>query len=85
VVRLQELKTWAASGAYQSILDGDYKHRGEVKATIAEDLKDGAEFYKDSVKKSDDPIAKFVNNMGEEIEKAASGLQDILKDVWRKP
>jgi Zn-dependent protease with chaperone function len=85
VVRLQELKTWAASGAYQSILAGDYKHRGEAKATIAEDLKDGAEFYKDSVKKSDDPIAKFVNNMGEEIEKTASGLQDLLKDVWRKP
>ncbi|TXT46633.1 MAG: Uncharacterized protein FD137_1240 [Spirochaetes bacterium] len=85
VVRLQELKTWAASGAYQSILDGDYRHRDEAKETLGEDLKDGAEFYRDSVKKSDDPLAKFVNSMGEEIEKAASGLQDLLKDVWRKP
>ncbi|MEW6548268.1 MAG: M48 family metallopeptidase [Spirochaetota bacterium] len=85
VVRLQELKTWAASGAYQAILDGDYRHRDEAGGTIGEDLKDGAEFYKDSVRKSDDPLAKFVNSMGEEIEKAASGLQDLLKDVWRKP
>jgi Zn-dependent protease with chaperone function len=85
VVRLQELKTWASSGAYQRILEGDYIHRDEVRVNLGEDLKDGADFYKSSLKKSDDPILKFVNTVGEEIEKAATDIGDRLKDFMKNP
>jgi Zn-dependent protease with chaperone function len=50
VIRLQELKSWALSGAYQNILDGNYARRENTGDSIREDLKDGIDFYRDTIK-----------------------------------
>jgi len=83
VVRLQELKTWASSGYYESILNGNYIKRGLHQENVEEDLKAGYDYYRDSMKSSDDPVISFVNNVGEGIERATEGIRDTLKDIFR--
>jgi Zn-dependent protease with chaperone function len=81
VMRLQELKSWASSGYYQAILDGNYLKRGLVKEDADQDMKAGFEFYKESVRNADDPISRFVSSVGDEIEKAAGDIGDKLKEL----
>ncbi len=94
VIRLQELKTWASSGQYQSILDGNYLRRGFHQSTVEEDVKAGYEYYKESFETTDDPVLKFVGALGSElgkatgsiakgIEKTASELKERLKDAFK--
>jgi hypothetical protein len=85
VIRLQELHSWAASGQYQSILDGAYVRRGAETGTAGSDVKEGFEYYKSSLEHSDDPIVKAVKSVGESLGKAAEGLRDSLKDRFRNP
>jgi Zn-dependent protease with chaperone function len=83
VVRLKELKTWASSGVYQTILDGNYLKRGYGKPDAGEDIRKGYEFYRESVRKSDDPIVKTINTIGEGIEKAAGSLEDKIREIFK--
>ena len=83
VIRLQELRSWAASGQYQAILDGAYIKRGEAGASAADDVKAGYAYYKGEVEQSQDPLLKAVKNAGESIGKAAEGLRDSLKDKFK--
>jgi Zn-dependent protease with chaperone function len=80
VIRLQELRSWAASGQYQAILDGAYVKRGAAGADTAEDLKEGYAYYKSEIEQSEDPLLKAVKNVGESLGRAAEGLRDSLKD-----
>jgi Zn-dependent protease with chaperone function len=93
VVRLQELKTWASSGFYQSILEGNYLRRDFHKSTVDEDVKAAYDYYKETFTQSDDPVFSFIGNLGAELEKATAGIaegfekttEDIrskLKDVF---
>jgi Zn-dependent protease with chaperone function len=80
VVRLQELKTWASSGYYESILNGNYLRRDVYQSTVNEDIKAGYEYYKETFTKTDDPVFNFVGNIGVEVEKATS---DIVSGVGK--
>lgn len=83
VIRLQELKAWASSGAYQAILDGNYLKRDLVKEDVQEDLKGGYDYYRETLKTTDDPIFKFVNNVGEGLERAMGELGEKFKDMFK--
>ena len=83
MIRLQELRSWAASGQYQSILDGAYVRRGAETGSAGSDVREGFEHYASSLEHSDDPIVKTVKNVGESIGKAAEGLRDSLKDRFK--
>lgn len=83
VIRLQELRSWAASGQYQAIVDGAYVHRGAETGGAGNDVKEGFEYYASSLKESDDPIVKTVKHVGESIGKAAEELRDSLKDRFK--
>ena len=83
VVRLQELKTWAMSGSYAAILEGNYLKRGLAEEEPAEDIKAGFDYYKDTINNADDPISKFASNVGEGIEKAVGDLGDKLRDMLK--
>jgi len=83
VIRLQELRSWAASGQYQAILDGAYVKRGAENRGAAEDMKEGYDYYKNALDQSDDPLLKAVRNVGESLGKAAEGLRDSLKDKFK--
>jgi Zn-dependent protease with chaperone function len=83
VVRLQELHSWAVSGAYQAILGGVYMRRGEAAADFKDDVKTGFEHYKAAVQGSDDPLMKTVREVGDSLGKATEGLRDKLKDILK--
>lgn len=83
VIRLQELRSWAASGQYQAILDGAYVKRGAESRGAAEDMKEGYDYYKGALDQSDDPLLKAVRNVGDSLSKAAEGLRDSLKDKFK--
>jgi Zn-dependent protease with chaperone function len=83
VIRLQELRSWAASGQYQSILDGAYVTRGAEASGAGADVKEGFEYYKSSLEQSEDPILKAVKNVGESLGRAAESLKDTLKDRFK--
>jgi hypothetical protein len=84
VVRLGELKTWASSGAYQSILEGDYIRKGTHNEDQAKnDAKQGYDYYRQEFKKSDDPIVKVINSVGEGIEKAAGSLEEKVREIFK--
>jgi Zn-dependent protease with chaperone function len=83
VVRLQELKTWASSGKYETIISGTYLKRGETSSTVEEDVKNAYEYYKETIKQSDDPLSQFVSNLGDGIEKRTEEFTDRLRDFLR--
>jgi Zn-dependent protease with chaperone function len=83
VIRLQELRSWAASGQYKAILDGAYIKRGAESAQSADGLREGFEYYKGALERSDDPLLKAARNVGETLGKAAEGLKDSLKDRFK--
>ncbi len=84
VVRLQELRTWASSGQYQAILDGNYPRRDMTQDNTKEDVKDGFQYYKSKVQASEDPLVKAAREAGDTVGKAAQGLREKLKDAFKK-
>jgi Zn-dependent protease with chaperone function len=74
VVRLQELKTWATSGYYESIINGNYLRRNNYESTAKDDIRAGYEYYRETFTKSDDPVFNFVGNVGADIEKVTSDI-----------
>jgi len=82
VVRLQELRTWAASGSFGRILAGDYAKRSLATEDLEGDLKAGYEYYRKRVREGDDDLSRYANQIGEGIEKAAGELGDRLKDLF---
>jgi Zn-dependent protease with chaperone function len=83
VVRLQELRTWASSGHYQAILDGNYPRRDVTEENPRENMKDGYEYYKSKVTVSDDPVMKAAKEAGEAVGKAAETIRGKLKDAFK--
>jgi Zn-dependent protease with chaperone function len=83
VIRLQELRSWAASGQYKAILDGAYVKRGAESTGPAEDVKAGFDYYRNALEQSDDPLLKAVRNVSDSLGKAADGLRDSLKDKFK--
>ncbi len=84
VVRLQELRTWASSGQYQAILDGNYPRRDMTQDNTKEDVKDGFQYHKSKVQASEDPLVKAAREAGDTLGKAAEGLREKLKDAFKK-
>lgn len=82
VIRLQELKSWAVSGQYQAILDGNYLKRGFHKEDPAAELKQGFEFYKGEFGKLDDPVSKTVRAVGDGLTKLGDDIGDALKGLF---
>jgi hypothetical protein len=83
VERIQELRTWSASGAFRAILDGNYLKRGLSEETLKEDIKAGFEFYKRDMEESEDPLTRLASNLGKGIERATGNLEDAFKELFK--
>lgn len=83
VIRLEELHAWAASGAYRAILDGSYRRRGTEKADLAGDVREGAAHYQAAAEKGGDQVVKTVRQARDTIGRAAEGLKDAVKDIFK--
>jgi Zn-dependent protease with chaperone function len=52
VIRVAEMRNWFESGAYERIMSGEYRRRGEPDAPYREDMEEAAKSYRDSAKES---------------------------------
>jgi Zn-dependent protease with chaperone function len=50
VLRVAEMRNWFESGAYERVLAGDYRRRGEPEPAYAEDLAAAAQSYRESAR-----------------------------------
>ncbi len=74
VLRLAELKKWVDSGAYGAILKGEYITRDEA-ANIVEELGDGFKAYGEDARKSQDPLMRIINRVGDLGEKVGRQIR----------
>ncbi len=76
-VRAAELKRWIDSGAYDKILIGDYRRRGDAaQPPLAEDLTDAAVYYRDQAKGAFDALAGVVGRARDAFNQAFKGPDD---------
>ncbi|HWK88391.1 MAG TPA: M48 family metallopeptidase [Longimicrobium sp.] len=52
VIRVAEMRTWFESGAYERIMGGDYRRRGEPDAAYKEDVAAAAQSYRETAKEA---------------------------------
>jgi Zn-dependent protease with chaperone function len=77
VVRYAELDNWAASGAYERILGGDYPRREEDRsASFGDEVRNAAKAYQESWNRSEDPLIGMVRGGLGNVARAGSGLFD---------
>ncbi|MDD9933212.1 MAG: M48 family metallopeptidase [Myxococcales bacterium] len=81
-LRLRALRAWVEEGGYQAVLDGDYARRGSEQADrrFHEEVLDGARAYRDSARKSEDPLARFFNDLAD----AGSTVIERARGVMRR-
>jgi Zn-dependent protease with chaperone function len=77
VVRFAELDNWAASGAYERILGGDYPRREDDRnASFSDEVKNAAKAYQESWSRSEDPLIGMVRGAAGNVARAGAGLFD---------
>lgn len=65
VLRLAEAKRWIEQGEYAKILAGDYERRGHKEAaSLYDEVAATAGSYKESYAESEDPLVKFLRDVG---------------------
>lgn len=84
VVRALELKQWIEAGDYERILAGTYPLRADDPSTsFAEEMKAAARSYKESFDRADDPLMKFVRDLGDTASAAGGWFTDRLRTTTR--
>jgi Zn-dependent protease with chaperone function len=82
VIRLQELRSWASSGQYQAILDGNYLKRGLHAADPAGEMRQGFDFYRAELGKGDDPLSRTARVVGDGIASIGDEVNDALRKIF---
>jgi Zn-dependent protease with chaperone function len=76
VVRSAELNRWVDSGAYTTIVRGDYPTRDDdADASVRAEVGEAAGHYKTAFEESQDPILSFLRDIG-------GGLAGARDKVW---
>ncbi len=83
VIRLKELKTWHASGAYEKIIKGDYAKAGGEKVNPFEDIKDAGENFREEMKRSKDPLTVMLNDIGGKLDQAGKNVGKQVNDLFQ--
>ncbi|MBN1647111.1 MAG: M48 family metallopeptidase [Spirochaetales bacterium] len=83
VIRVKELQTWHASGAYQAILDGKYTKAGGEKVDPFADIKDAGDNFREEMKRSKDPLTKIVNDLGGKLDEAGKNIGNDVNNLFR--
>ena len=89
VLRINDLKHWYDEGSYSEILKDNYLRRdGSEQDDIRKDFKDAAKQYEEDLKKSRDPLAKTLSNLGENVtegvQNAAKQAEDFFKNLFNQ-
>ena len=73
VVRVAELRDWIESGAYDRILAGEYRRRGEEDTRpYREDLKEALAGYRDSAR-----------DLIDDVDEAVDKLRNRISEAWK--
>ncbi|PJN26779.1 M48 family metallopeptidase [Kitasatospora sp. CB02891] len=84
VVRVAQLKKWAESEDYRSILAGAYPRRGDDPDTsIGAQWKAAADSYSQSVKESKDPLMGLLRDLGNGVGTVGGKLRDTFTGAGR--
>ncbi|TCC59685.1 M48 family peptidase [Kribbella pittospori] len=66
VIRAHELRRWVDEGEYTTIVSGTYpKRQDDDTASISQEAKNAAKSYSDAFSRSQDPLAKFLRDLGD--------------------
>lgn len=83
VLRLAELKKWVDSGAYDTILSGDYPRRdADDTASVYGELKASTQSYKEDIGDSSDPLVSLVRSLGEGVFTGVRTAKDGLRGLF---
>jgi len=83
VVRLKELKTWAASGQYKKILDGNYVRKGfEQEESATEDFYEARDYYKEEVAEGKSKFDNVIDMLGDGADKLFDKIGETFKDLF---
>ena len=83
VVRLQELKTWAASGQYKKILDGNYVRNGTEGAdSTTQDFYEAKDYYKEKVVGGRSKLDDVIDTLGDGADKVFDKIGEVFKDLF---
>ncbi|MFJ4678319.1 MULTISPECIES: M48 family metallopeptidase [unclassified Kitasatospora] len=84
VTRVAQLKKWAESEEYRSILAGAYPRRGDdPETTVGAQWKAAAESYSQSVKESKDPLMGLLRDLGNGVGTVGGKLRDTFAGAGR--
>ena len=79
VIRAHELRRWVDEGEYTAIVSGDYpKRQDDGDASMTQEAKNAAKSYSDAFARSQDPLAKFVRDLGEGL----GGVRDWVSSKF---
>jgi Zn-dependent protease with chaperone function len=82
VLRLTELKTWVDSGAYGTIMSGDYVRRTADADTVRDTMREAAGSYREDFATSQDPLAELLRNAWENTDGMRSKAKDAFDSVF---
>jgi Zn-dependent protease with chaperone function len=82
VIRLQELRSWAASGQYGAILDGNYLKRGLHQADPTDEMRQGYDFYRSELGKNDDPLSRAAKVVGDGITSLGDDVNEAIRKLF---
>ncbi len=82
VIRLQELHSWAASGQYGAIMDGNYLKRGLHQADPVAEMRQGYEYYRSELDKNDDPVSRTARVVSDGIASLGDEVNEALRKLF---
>ncbi len=83
VIRLKELKTWAAGGHYTTILSGNYLRKSVNTANAGDEFKTAWDSYQSDFAASEDPLSKVAKGIGDFMSKAGDSLGTTIGDLFK--
>ncbi len=85
VLRLSALRDWVDSGDYARVLAGEYPRADEdPEVKVYEEISDGAKHYRDTLSTADDPLTKFVNDLGQTVAETGGAVWDQIRDIFNR-
>lgn len=82
VVRAGELDRWVKSGAYASILAGEYPRReDDAAASMTQEATAAAQHYSEEFARFDESVGRLFSDLGHGLGQARDWLADRLRDL----
>jgi Zn-dependent protease with chaperone function len=79
VIRAHELRRWVEDGEYMTVVSGDYpKRQDDATASMSQEAKNAAKSYSDAFARSQDPLAKFLRDLGDGL----GGVRDWVSSKF---